>query len=167
MKRRQQTMVLALYIMLSLVLTACGIDIARNEDGSLAVEAKMTEADMQREIKLALADPLVQDMTVDLRDGHIFVSGERKRLKSEMTDTMSFRLDLGASTGHLTAAISDARLNDIPVDPARVAVWNERIANRLARSGSRNPNSALQTVTVGGETVTMVWRVETARSRGG
>jgi hypothetical protein len=80
---------------------------------------------------------------------------------------MSFRLDLGASAGHLTAAISDARLNDIPIDPARVAVWNERIANRLARSGNRNPNSALQTVTVGGETVTMVWRVETARSRGG
>jgi hypothetical protein len=167
MKPIRQTLALILLVVFGLVLAACGINIARNDDGSLTVEAKMTEADLQREIRMALSDALVQDMTVDLRDDHLFVSASRYRLNSGITDSLSFRLDLGTSDGHLTATISDAQLNQMPIDPARVAVWNERTANRLARAGNRNPNSSLQTVTIGDESVTMIWRVETARSRNG
>jgi hypothetical protein len=52
-------------------------------------------------------------------------------------------------------------------DRLPVSIYYERIANRLARAGQRNPNSTLQTVTVGSNEVKMIWRIETARSRNG
>ena len=147
---------LILLALLVLVFSGCGIDINRNDDGSLTVQATMLEADLQRELKAAIADPLIQDLTVDFEDGQINVTGERRRLKSDDIDTIRFQLNLGVDDGHLAVAISQALLNDIPIDEQRVALWNERIANRLARAGSRNPNSKLQVVTVGSDSVTMM-----------
>jgi hypothetical protein len=153
--------------LLGLLLTACQASIARNEDGSLRIETSMTEAAIQSEIEAALADPLIQSVTVDLQSGYALVSGTRKRLNSDQTDTLTFRLDLGVREGFLTAAISNAEVDGVPVEAERVALWNERIANRLERAGQRRPNSTLLSVTITSDSVTMVWRVETARSRGG
>lgn len=146
---------------------ACNVQVERNSDGSLKVETTMTEAVIQTEITAALADPLIQNVEVDLKNGYILVTAERRRLKGDQTDALNFLLALGASQGKLTASISEARLNDLPVDSEWVAVWNQRIANRLARTGQRNPNSTLQTVTIGSDDLKLVWRVETARSRDG
>jgi hypothetical protein len=85
----------------------------------------------------------------------------------DVVDALTFRLDLGVSDGHLTATISGAKVNDHPFDEERVAVWNQRIAERLERVGKRNPDSTLQEVTVTSDALEMVWGVETARSRDG
>jgi len=167
MKTKQLITMLGLLIMMGLAVSACSVNIERNPDGSLTVESSMTEDSLQNEIEAAIADPLIRDLTIDLHDGYIFVTAERGRVIGDETDTMTFRLDLGVSDGHLTAMISEAQLNGLPIEEARVAVWNERIATKLARSGQHNPNSTLQTVTIGEDAVTMVWRVETWRSRGG
>ncbi len=167
MKTKKFVTVLGLLIVMGMTVSACSLNIERNPDGSLAVESNMTEASLQAEITAAIADPLVHDLTADLRDGYVFVSAERDRVMSDETDTMTFRLDLGVGDGHLTATISDARLNDLPIEEARVAVWNERIATKLERAGQRNPDSTLQAVTISEDAITMVWRIETARSRGG
>jgi hypothetical protein len=68
--------------------------------------------------------------------------------------------------GHMTATISDARLNDIPIEQERVDRWNERIAEGLEKGGKKNPNSTLQEVKVAEDAVTMGWRIKTKRSRG-
>jgi hypothetical protein len=158
--------VMVLLALVSVALSACSVNVERNPDGSLKVESSMTEASLQNEIKLAIADPLVRDLSVDLHDGYILVSGERERVGGGGSDTLGFRLDLGVSDDHLTATISDARLNDIPIEQERVSVWNERIASHLERAGQNRSNSSLQAVTISDEAVTMVWRVETKRSRG-
>jgi hypothetical protein len=163
---KTRIMVLGLLMVMGLAVSACSVEIERNTDGSLAVESSMTGDALQDELEAAIADPLVREFTADLHDGYILVTSERERVMSDETDTMTFRLDLGVSDGHLTATISDAQLDDLPIEEERVAVWNERIATRLERSGQRNPNSTLQAVTVSEDSVTMVWRVETARSRG-
>jgi len=166
MHTRNRTLVISIALFAVLALSACNIGIDRNADGSLRAEARMSEDMLQDEISAAIADPLVQSLTADLREGYVWVEAVRKRLGSEQTDDMRFRLDLGASDGHLTAAVSEATLNDAPIDPARVGLWNERIAAKLERAGQRNPDSALQSVSVGADAVTMVWRIETPRSRG-
>ena len=164
---RLTTTILILLTLASLLLSACQATISRNPDGSLRVETSMTGTALQSEIQAALSDPLIQSLTIDLQTGYILVSGVRKRLNSDQTDSLTFRLDLGVSGGHLTALVSDAQVDGVPVEAARVALWNERIANRLERAAQRHPNSTLQSVTVANNVVTMVFRVETARSRGG
>ena len=166
MHRRTRTTLLGLLLLAVLAASACTIHIERNADGSLRAETLMSEESVQREIDLALADPLIQELVADLHDGYIGVSAVRKRLSGDETDELTFRLTLGVEDGHLSATISDARLNDVPIDEDIVSIWNERIARNLEKGGQRNPNSALQSVTVDEDAVTMVWRIETKQSRG-
>ena len=163
---KTKIMMLVLLGVLALTVSACSVDIERNSDGSLTVESSMTEESLQDVLEAAIADPLMRDFTADLHNGYVLVTSERERVMGDEIDTLTFRLDLGVSEGHLTATVSDAQLNDQPLEEERVEVWNERIATKLERSGRRNPNSTLQTVTISEDAVTMTWRIETAHSRG-
>jgi hypothetical protein len=158
------TIILAL-LFSALALAGCSIDIERNPDGSLSVESSMTEAAIQDELRLALADPLIKDIQVELHTGYIEVRGERQRPDGSQDDTLGFRLELGVDDGELTATISEATLDGKPLDPQRVATWNKKITNRLDRASQRHPNATLQTVSVTNSELRMTWRVETARSR--
>jgi len=150
----------------TVVLSGCSLNVDREADGSLRVEATVPEEDLETELEAAIADPLVRALAADLRDGAIFVTAERDRVAGEGTDTVTFRLDLGVSDGHLTATVSDLQIDGTAAHDERVAVWNERIATRLTRAGQRHPNSALQAVAVGDDALTMTWRIETWRSGG-
>jgi hypothetical protein len=150
----------------ALLLGACQYNVTRNDDGSLNVTTTVSGDELNAEIKAAIADPLVQDITVTLQAGYVDVSGTRKRLESDKLDTLTFRLDLGASNGQLTATVSNAQIDGKSVEADRVALWNERIANRLANFGKRQENGTLQSVTVAPGVITMTWRVETKRSQG-
>src|SRR5512139_3487818 len=135
---------LSILLLAAFLLSACQATITRNEDGSLRVETSMSGAALQSEIKAALSDPLIQSVTVNLQTGYMDVSGVRQRLNSDQTDTLTFRLDLGVRGGFLTATVSGAEIAGAPVEANRVALWNERIANRLEKAGQRRANSTLQ-----------------------
>lgn len=166
MNSRKTYLMLLLLVMGALLVSACTINVDRNPDGSLRVEVNLPEATIQDEITAALNDPLIEDVQVDLHEGFISVVAERRRVMVDEVDEITFRLDLGVAQGHLTATISGAKVNDQPVDEAVVAVWNERIANKLENAGKRNPDATLQTVRIDESALTLLWRVETARSRG-
>jgi hypothetical protein len=165
MRNKRLAIASCLLIAIWMTLSSCGLNIDRNPDGSLNVEVNMSEEAIQAEIEAAIADPLMREFEADLNSGYILVSAERERVSSDVTDTLTFRLDLGISDGHLTATISDTRLDGIPVSEEHEAVWNERIATQLERAGQRNPDSSLQAVTITEDDITMLWRVETWRSR--
>jgi hypothetical protein len=152
--------------LLSLLISACSIDLSRNPDGSVGVEVLMPEESVQEELSAGLTNPLIRDLAVELHDGYAQVTGERERPMGDGVDQFSFELRLGVEDGHLAATISDAKLNGYPVDAARVGVWNEHMAARLARSGRRHPNAELLSVRITEEGLSLHWRVETARSRG-
>ena len=61
---------------------------------------------------------------------------------------------------------SEANVTDQPVDEAVVAVWNERIANKLENAGKRNPDVSLQSVRIDESALHFLWRVEPPRSKG-
>lgn len=149
-----------LFVVLVVFLSACRANISRNQDGSLTVETTIGQQELQQAITASIADPLIQEMNVSLQSGYILVTGQRQRLKdSTRTDSLSFRLDLGLSNGQLTASISDAQLDGVPVDPARVDHWNQTIASRIVILGKKNPNSSLESVSVTTEAVSMTWKV--------
>lgn len=146
-----------LSIALVLFVSACSrANISRNVDGSLTVETTISQQELQEAINAAIADPLVKDMTVSLDAGYIQVTGQRQRLNNPgKTDTLNFRLDLGVSNGQLTATISSATLDGIPVAQNRVDQWNQTIASRIVILGKKNPNSSLQSVNVTREAISM------------
>jgi hypothetical protein len=166
MKKKQWMMVMVLLATASLAISACSIAVDRNPDGSLRLEVNLPESTIQSEIAAALNDPLITDLQAELRQGYIFVTAERKRVLGDETDMMTFRLDLGTRDGHLTAVISNAKINDEPVNDAYVTVWNQRMAQRLEEAAKRNPDSSLQSVSVSDDALNFIWRVETPRSKG-
>ena len=150
--------VLAIIVMLAL--SACKANVSRNDDGSLTVETSVTQAQLQEIISSSIADPLIKSLTVTLQQGYVSVIGERERLNdASKTDTMSFRLDLGVSNGELTASITDAQIDGVAIEQARVDHWNQTISNRIANIGSRNENAQLQSVSITPEEVLMTWTV--------
>lgn len=149
-----------LLTVLILLLSACKANISRNSDGSLDVETTISQQQLQDTVTAAIADPLVKDVTVSLQSGYVLVSGSRERLNDPgKTDALSFRLDLGVSNGQLTASISSAQLEGVPLEQSRVDHWNQSLANRIANLGQRNPNSTLKSVSITPSTVTMMWNV--------
>lgn len=143
------------------LLSACQFNMARNDDGSFTIETSISAQDLQTEINAALADPLIQDLSVSLQSGYLLVSGERQRLNdNSKTDTLTFRLDLGVKDGQLMATVSDAKLNSNVVEQNRVDHWNQTITNRLQKFGQRRSNTRLQVVVIAPDAVQMTWLIE-------
>ena len=152
--------IITLLTALVLLLSACKANISRNADGSFDVETIVGQQELQEAITAAVADPLVREISVSLQSGYVLVAGVRERLNDPgKTDTLSFRLDLGVNNAQLTASISDAQLDGVPMEQNRVDHWNQTIANRLAILGQKNPNSTLKSISITTAAVTMIWTV--------
>lgn len=162
MKNTTKKLPILFVVLVTLIffVSACRTNISRNEDGSLAVETTISQQKLQEAITASIADPLIKELNVSLQSGYILVTGQRQRLNdASRTDTLTFRLDLGVSNGQLTAVISNAQLDSLPVEQTRVDHWNQTIASRLVILGKKNPNSSLETVNVTPDAVNMTWKV--------
>jgi len=148
------------FVVFVFILSACRANISRNADGSLIVQTTVSQQELQQAITASIADPLIKELNVSLQTGFVTVTGQRQRLNDpSKTDRLTFRLDLGVSNGQLTATISDAQLDGVPVDQNRVDHWNQTIAGRILILGKKNPNSSLESVSVAPEAVKMIWNV--------
>lgn len=147
-----------LLIVLVVLLSACKASISRSQDGSFDVETTLSQQELQEAITASIADPLINEITVSLQTGYMLVAGSRTRLNDAgKADTLSFRLDLGVSNGQLTALISNAQLDGVPVEQNRTDHWNQTLANRIASMGQKNPKSTLKSVNISPTAVTMTW----------
>ena len=123
-------------------------------------------ASVQQELFYALDDPLMEDFSVELHDAYITAEGTKKRPFRPGTDAISFRLDLGAVDGHLTAEISEATINNFPIPQAITNILNGEIAANLIRDANRDPDNHLESVVITDDGLTLTLRVETDQSRG-
>lgn len=157
MKNKALSILLVAFV---LVLSACQRNITRNNDGTVTVDTTVSQQELQEAINASIADPLITELNVSLQSGYVSVTGQRQRLNdASKSDSLSFRLDLGASNGQLTATISNALLDNKPIEQSRIDHWNESIANRIGNTSSKNPNSSLQSVSITSEAVSMTWLV--------
>lgn len=156
----QRWFLLGIVLLLFVVGIGCALSMDRNGDGALNLSVNLTEETIQEQVSAALSGTEFKDIAVDLQDGYILVTGTRERDGSSLTDALALRLDLDVSDGHLTAAISQATVDGIPLPDTLVSDWNARLAERLSLAGQSNPNSTLQAVTVTADKVTLTWRIE-------
>ena len=142
-----------------MLVTACTRNVVHNDDGSIAVETKISQQELQQVITSSISDPLVKNVTVSLQTGYVLVSGEHQRLNdSSKMDSLTFRLDLSASNGQLTAKITDAKIDGVSIEQNRVDNWNQAIANRISNFSKKTGKATLQTVSITPESVTMTWK---------
>jgi hypothetical protein len=158
--KNKTRIVSVLLVALVFFISACRANITRNSDGSLSVETTVSQQELQEAINASIADPLITELNVSLQSGYILVTGQRQRLNdASKMDTLNFRLDLGVSNGQLTATVSNATLDGVPVEQNRIDHWNQTIASRIVIIGKKRPNTSLQSVSVTSEAVTMSWTV--------
>jgi hypothetical protein len=168
MKSAHKILLLVGMIGFGALLSACTINLERNPDGSLTATSTMSELELQEEIELALSerDTLVKEISIDIKNDTIDVTMQRERPDGSQVDEITFSMTLGVSNGALDVTISDVLINgETPKDQERMERWSERIARRLEEKTRRGPNRTLQSVEVKNKQVTMVWHVETRRSR--
>jgi hypothetical protein len=151
----------------ALFASACQLDVERNTDGSLQIEAIIDEADIATELGFAISeDPDAESMTVDLKDGYALIEAVGKNERGTRTDTVSFRLELFVDGDHLGATVSDAVWNDIEIPDELVEVWNEELAAELEASAKEDPDSTLAAVEITEDQLRFEFRVETEQSKG-
>ena len=127
-----------LLVVLSLIFSACGLKFEPNDDGSTRMEIRLDEAAMQTRIQQSISDPLVEEFNVELRDGFIEISGTRENAQTGNLDTLSYRLDLGAADGHMTAVILQRRHQWFPAAPG--------LAGALERKHRQQPGHPVKTI---------------------
>ena len=144
---------------------ACQLDVERNTDGSLQIEAIISETDIATEIALGM-EAEEGTVTVDLKDGYALVAAEGPNDDDRrLTDTFSFRMELYVDGDHLGAEISDAKWNGIDVPQAMVDIWNEELAKELEAGAKEDPDSTLVDVGITEDELRFEFRVETDQSR--
>ena len=163
---KNRMMLVGLVAALALVASACQLDVERNPDGSLQIEAIITEADIATELGFA-DNPDFETLEIDLRDGYaLFDATGPNEDNPERTDEISFRMELFVVDGHLGAQVSDAVWNGIDVPQLFVDEWNEEIAKDLEKSARKDKDSTLIAVDITDGQVRFEFRVEDKRNRG-
>lgn len=147
-----------------LIAGACQLDVERNTDGSLQIEAIISEADIATEIALGM-EAGEGTVTVDLKDGYALVSAEGPTDDHPLTETFSFRMELYVDGDHLGAEISDAEWNGYPVPDEFVEIWNEELAKELEAGAKEDPDSTLVDVAITEDQLRFEFRVETEQSK--
>ena len=132
---------------LGLFAGACQLDVERNTDGSLQIEAVISEEDIATEIAHGMQ---AEDgnVTVDLRNGYALIEAVGPTADNPLTESFSFRMELFVVGGHLGAEVSDAKWNDIEIPQAMVEVWNEELARDLEAGAKEDPDSTLVAVQI-------------------
>lgn len=147
-----------------LVAGACQLDVERNTDGSLQIEAVISEADIATEIAIGMASE-EGNVIVDLKNGYALVEAEGPSEEHPRTDSFSFRMELFVDGDHLGAEISDALWNGIEVPEAFVEIWNEELAKELEAGAKEDPDSTLVDVAITEDSLRFEFRVETEQSK--
>ena len=146
-----------------LLASACRIDVERNEDGSLQIEALISEAEMARAIDLGMEEE--GDVDVDLKDGYALVTAEGPAEWGDGTDVVTFRLDLFVVDDHLGAEVTDATWNGIEIPEAMVEIWNEALAAELEASAKEDPDSTLVAVEITEDELRFEFQLQTDQSK--
>lgn len=154
---------LIVLVLIVLALAACrrgAIGVQLNGDGTATVTVTVSEADVNAAIADALNvdNPLLRDPSVDLQPGQIVISGEHDRRDGGGRISGSLTMTLTVQDGALLAQIVAADIEGIDMSDARIAEFNQRMAERMTtRAGRDNSIVTMQSVTITDSEVQIVF----------
>ena len=146
-----------------LALAACNqgtVNVQRNGDGTATVTVTVTEAEVNAAISDALNvnNPLLRNPSVDLQPGQIVISGEHDRRDGGGRVSGSVTMTLSVQNGAMLAQITSANIEGLDMSDARIADFNQRMAERMtAHAGRDNRVVTMQSVTITDNDVQIVF----------
>lgn len=159
---RSKKLMLAAILGLSLVVSACSLNIERNADGSLQIVGEVTAEAMAEEFE---RDPENDSVDVKIDDGVMWVDVEGRDENGE--HVANLRVELGAADGAPTVDITEAFYNGWTVPDDITEMYNAAIEREIRKAVRENPDATLESLEADNGKIVTKWRIETQDSKSG
>ena len=160
--RSKKTFLMAMVAALALVLSACSVNIERNEDGSLQIDGEITAESLATEFQ---RDPENDSVEVAIEDGVMLLDVEGVDENGEYVANL--RAELSVDDGVLVVDITEAFYNGWTVPEEIRDEFNKEIAKEIKKAVNQNPDATLLSLVADNGKIVTGWRVETKDSKKG
>jgi hypothetical protein len=147
---------------LALLLSACSVNIERNQDGSLQVDGEITAESLAAEFE---RDPENNSVDVRVDDGVLWLDVEGVDENGDYVANL--RVELAVADGTLVVDITEAFYNGWTVPDEIRDEFNKEIAKEIKKAVNQNPDATLLSLVADDGKITTEWRVDTKDSKKG
>lgn len=158
--RSRKTILMASLAALALLLSACSVNIERNDDGSLQVNGEITAESLATEFE---RDPQNDSVEVSIDGGVMLLDIEGVDEDGEFV--ANIRVELSADNGVLAVDITEAFYNGWTVPDEIRGQFNDDIAKEIKKAVNQNRDATLLSLTADDGRILTEWRVETKESK--
>lgn len=160
--RSKKTLLMAAMAALALLLSACSVNIERNQDGSLQVDGEITAESLAAEFE---RDPENNSVDVRVDDGVLWLDVEGVDENGDYVANL--RVELAVADGTLVVDITEAFYNGWTVPDEIRDEFNKEIAKEIKKAVNQNPDATLLSLVADDGKITTEWRVDTKDSKKG
>jgi len=160
--RSKKTLLMAAMAALALLLSACSVNIERNQDGSLQVDGEITAESLAAEFE---RDPENNSVDVRVDDGVLWLDVEGVDENGDYVANL--RVELAVADGTVVVDITEAFYNGWTVPDEIRDEFNKEIAKEIKKAVNQNPDATLLSLVADDGKITTEWRVDTKDSKKG
>lgn len=141
-----------------------GVNLTRNEDGSLNVSVALTEADVTSIVASALANspqPVLRNVSVDLQNGQMVIAGTHDRPDGSGPVDGTLTATAAVTGGQLAVTVTSLNIAGYNTDDAALQGINQQLAAGLSARGTQsNQGAQLTNVVITDNALTITLRVQ-------
>lgn len=160
--RQRKILIAAGITALALLASACSINVERNDDGSLRVDAEMTAQALATEFE---REPENDSVKVSIDDGVMLLDVEGVDEDGEYVANV--RAELSVVDGVLAVDVTEAFYNGWTVPDDMRAEFNAELAEDIRKAVEENPDATLISLVANDDKIVTVWRIEAEDSKEG
>jgi len=156
---------LLVLVVLGLAILACSnFNFDSMSDGNLRVETNLSLDLIQAALEASANFGQVVGLTLEPRNGYIFVKADVLEFQGITGNDVSFHLELSSSDGDLIAGITNVQSSNNAFDTSQFEILNQQIAQMLTDENGLEDITNFESVSITPEGVSVVVIIETGSS---
>ena len=160
--RSKKTILMSSLAALALLLSACSVNIERNDDGSLQIDGVITAESLATEFE---RDPQNDSVEVSIDDGVMLVDIDGVDENGQFVANL--RVELSVVDGELVVDITEAFYNGWTVPDEIRDEFNKEIAREIKKAVNQNKDATLLSLIADDGRIVTEFHVETKDSKKG
>ena len=160
--RSKKTILMSSLAALALLLSACSVNIERNDDGSLQIDGVITAESLATEFE---RDPQNDSVEVSIDDGVMLVDIDGVDENGQFVANL--RVELSVVDGGLVVDITEAFYNGWTVPDEIRDEFNKEIAREIKKAVNQNKDATLLSLIADDGRIVTEFHVETKDSKKG